>query len=86
MLSSPTPPISVEPIGPSAVRVTARSGATGRINALELPVSAERVRGFYAGTDLLAQEAFPELDADQLEFLITGTLAEEWAAMFGGGE
>lgn len=41
-----------------------------------------------ATKDKLVQEAFPNMNADDREFLITGITPEEWAAMFPkkGGE
>lgn len=32
------------------------------------------------------QDHFPELNADQREFLISGTTPEEWERLFGGDE
>jgi hypothetical protein len=32
------------------------------------------------------QDAFPQLDADQREFLISGITPEEWDATFGDDE
>jgi hypothetical protein len=39
----------------------------------------------YARGELL-QNAFPFLNPDEREFLLTGTTPEEWNAMFGEGE
>ena len=47
-----------------------------------IPVSAERVFNFITGKDLrVATAAFPELNADQREFIMTGCTPGEWKAM-----
>jgi len=47
-------------------------------------VSEKAVADWRAGT--LIQVAMPNLNADQREFLISGTTPAEWDAMFSGGE
>jgi len=42
------------------------------------------MRSYDAGS--LVQEAFPQLNADQREFLMTGFTPELWDATFGGDE
>jgi len=57
-----------------------RSAVSGKIHEMELPITQEQVDLWQDGE--LAQNAFPHLTADQREFLISGTTAEEWKALF----
>lgn len=45
---------------------------TGVVNTLDLPVTKEQLKLYADGA--LVQDAFPHLDADQREFIITGTM------------
>lgn len=62
-----------------------RSTLTGLTNSMDIPVSEERVRAWLKSDELI-QNAFPELTADQREFLMTGITPEEWNAAFGEEE
>jgi hypothetical protein len=58
---------------------------TGRRNAMTLPIT----RGQLARWDRregLAQDIFPDLGADQREFLMSGATPEEWVEVFGKNE
>jgi hypothetical protein len=48
-----------------------------------LPVDEDRIRQYFGGSRVLVQDLFPELDADQREFLMTGATPEEWKGIFG---
>ena len=48
---------------------------------LDLPVTQAQLDNYY-GHGLLLQEAFPDLDPDQREFIKTGITAEEWAKLY----
>lgn len=48
-------------------------------------VSEHKYKRWKTGNELI-QNVFPELDADQREFLMTGTTPAEWDKMFGGGD
>lgn len=52
----------------------------GTVNSLELDVTPEQVAKWEAG--MLVQEAFPNLSADEREFLITGLLPGEYDDLF----
>lgn len=54
---------------------------TGKTNTMDLPVTQEQLDRHAAGA--YVQEVFPDLDADQREFLITGLLPGEFDFMFG---
>ena len=53
---------------------------TGEINTMDLPVTLEQVKLYEDGA--LVQTAFPHLDADQREFLISGILPGDFEEMW----
>jgi len=53
---------------------------TGEINTMDLPVTPEQVKLYEDGA--LVQNAFPHLDADQREFLISGILPGDFEEMW----
>jgi hypothetical protein len=66
--------------------VTRKSQWSGKLNQLELPVTAQQIEDWRNGRSGLIQQAFPQLTADQREFLMTGVTAQEWEEMFPEGE
>jgi hypothetical protein len=66
------------------ISLTKRSNLTGKVNTVELPLTNEAyqlsLKAWRNGA--LIQKAFPTLDADQREFIMTGITAEEWNAHF----
>lgn len=61
------------------------SPVSGKINEMELPLTESE---YQKGVRLresgeLIQNAFPTLNADQREFLITGMSPQEWDKTFG---
>lgn len=60
--------------------VTRTSMLSGIKRTLDLPVTDEQCAAFERGA--LIQHAFPDLPADQREFILTGITAEEWSANF----
>jgi hypothetical protein len=62
------------------VIVQRRSPLTGEVNELDLPITLDQVTRWRAGA--LIQDVFPELTADQREFLITGVYPGEWKTLF----
>lgn len=65
-------------------RFTRRSALTGRMNIREIAVDPARVTEWEAlGTNAPhVQNAFPDLSADDREFLLNGTTPEEHADVF----
>lgn len=61
--------------------VTRRSIKSGIERTLDLPITEEQMQEWQLGKKLI-QEAFPNLTADQREFLRTGMTAEEWDDTF----
>lgn len=75
--------IEVFPISSDQCKVRRPSPLTKTVNEMVLPVSDVRVRSYLEGRDnRLVQHQFPELDAGQREFLMTGYTPEDWAQMF----
>lgn len=65
--------------GSHEMRVKRRCIITGRMNEMELPITEEQVERWKRG--VVVQKAFPQLTADQREFLISGMLPETWDAV-----
>jgi hypothetical protein len=60
------------------IKVTRRSIFSQRLNTMELPIDLEMFQVWRSGGGLV-QDVFPQLNADQREFLMTGATPEEWA-------
>ena len=58
-----------------------RSLVSGQVNEMDLQITQEQLNRWYEGE--LVQNAFPNLSADEREFLISGITPEEWESMFG---
>lgn len=54
---------------------------TGITRVLELPVNQAQLDAYAAG--ILVQDAFPNLTANQREFIKIGVTAEEWLTFLG---
>ena len=57
---------------------------TGKTHTKDLPVTQEQLDAYKAGG--LLQDAFPDLSADDREFIKTGVTKEEWDHVFGEGD
>lgn len=66
--------------GKDIARVTQRSPLTGKNNTMELQVTPEQIGIWQAGQ--LIQYAMPQLNADEREFLISGSTPDDWKTMF----
>jgi len=62
--------------------ISKKSTLTGVINAMDLDISEEQYLRYEARCEAV-QNIFFNLNAEQREFLITGTTSEEWNAAFG---
>lgn len=60
--------------------ITRTSHYSGVERTLDLPITAEQWARYRSGE--LIQVAFPHLNADQREFIMSGCTAEEWDEMF----
>lgn len=61
--------------------VQRKSKLTGVTHKINLPCTREQMQAWKNGT--LVQNAFPDLDADQRDWIVTGITKEEWDAAFG---
>jgi hypothetical protein len=66
------------------MEITRTSLATGTTRTLDLNVTLEQLNNYAQGA--LLQDAFPNLNPDEREFIKTGITAEEWDSLFGGEE
>lgn len=60
--------------------ITRTHPITGESNSLELDVTEEQCKAWEEG--MLVQYAFPNLSADEREFLLNGILPGEWDKLF----
>ena len=60
--------------------ITRTSLFSGKTNTLDLPVTEEQFAVYRGG--VLIQDAFPNLNEDQREFIMTGMLPDEWEELF----
>ena len=68
--------------------VEKRSPFSGQVHSMDIPLTKEE---YYDGlakhrSGALIQNAFPTLNADQREFILTGITPTEWAETFGEKE
>jgi hypothetical protein len=66
------------------MQITRISGMTGVEHTREIDVEQEQLDAWDAG--LLIQEAMPQLDADDREFIMTGITPSEWDDTFGSDD
>lgn len=58
---------------------------SGKVNQMDLPITQEQI-DMWEGMNWTIQKAFPQLDADQREFLLSGATPEEWLDAFPDDE
>lgn len=58
-----------------------KSDLTGIENKMDIDVTEEAIAA-WKSTGMLIQDAFPHLNADEREFLLSGATPEEWDAAF----
>ena len=68
------------------IQVTKQSIITRKMNTMELPITQEHLDMYETVGDILVQDAFPNLDIGQREFLISGITPQEWNETFGEEE
>lgn len=65
--------------------VTRCSPMTGKVNSMDLDVTAEQMLN-WKDHRMLIQDAMPQLSLDEREFVKTGFTPEDWARMFPPSE
>lgn len=63
------------------MRIIRTSRLTGNTSVMDLPITREQLAAWVDGE--LIQNAMPQLNADQREFVLTGITPDEWQAAFG---
>ena len=66
------------------LKITRKSLLSGITRTRELDITPQQAADYINGA--LLQDAFPNLSADDREFIRTGITAEEWEAAFGEDE
>ena len=61
--------------------ITRQSPITGEVNQRDLPVTAEQMARFVRRDENI-QNIFPDLSADDREFILTGMTKEDWDSLF----
>ena len=61
------------------MKITRTNPFNGEVNTLNIEVTDEQIQAYAAGA--LIQDAFPNLSADDREFIKTGITAESWENM-----
>ena len=72
---------AIEHIAENMVRITKTSMLSGQQGCMDLPIRQGQLDRWRNGA--LIQDAMPQLDADQREFLISGITPAEWNEAFG---
>lgn len=70
------------PIPLIMITVIRESPYSGEMNAMDLPITLEQLQRYQNGEDLI-QNIFPNLTAEQREFIKSGYTPEDWKAIFG---
>ena len=65
------------------MKITKRSDLTGSEHTMEIDVTHEQLDRYRTGGELI-QVVFPDLTADEREFIMTGITAEEWSTSMSG--
>jgi hypothetical protein len=63
------------------IKIERKSPKTGKINSMILDTTKELLDEYYAGSDRLVQDIFPNLNVDEREFIMTGYTVEDWSAI-----
>jgi hypothetical protein len=67
--------------------LTRKSGISGKISTMSINTTREKYQTWVLDPDRpLIQEAFPELTANEREFILTGITPEEWDGIFSKEE
>ena len=67
------------------MKIRKKSMLTGKDHVMDLPISKEKLE-YWHNSPAHIQDVFPELSADQREFLMTGITSDEWNNAFGDEE
>ena len=62
------------------MQITRTSPVSGITRSLEIPCTEKQMAAYKDGA--LTQDAFPDLTADQREYILTGITKDEWDRLF----
>ena len=63
------------------MKLTKKSPFTGIVHSMEIPITQKQLDNYESGNKLI-QVAFPNLTAEQREFIMTGITPREWNKTF----
>lgn len=66
--------------------LTRSSTLTGDYNSVVLPTTADKLYAWYRGEETFIQDFFPELNADEREFVLNGITSQEWDSLWGSDD
>lgn len=75
----------LEELEGNRTKLVRRSPFTGKLHETEFDLPFHQFLSYYAG-EALIQNAFPTLNADEREFIMTGITPEEWNSTLGPEE
>ena len=64
------------------MKITNTSPLTGKLNAMEIDCTLDQIKEYMEGLRSV-QAIFPNLNADEREFIKTGYTPSDWDTMFG---
>jgi hypothetical protein len=64
------------------IELTRKSDFTGKINSMVLNVTEKQLDDYFSDKGYI-QTIFPDLNADEREFIKTGCTPDEWKNIFG---
>ena len=59
------------------ITITKISQLTGKFNTMTLNITDAQLRAYQTGEGLI-QDVFPQLNADEREFMLNGSTPDEW--------
>lgn len=76
--------VTLSGLGEKMVKVSKKSMISGNVHEMDIPLTEEQLNEGYDKMDngVLIQDAFPMLDDDAREFLLTGITSQEWDKTF----
>jgi hypothetical protein len=66
------------------MKVVRTSMVSGKVREWDLDITEDQIIAYNNGA--LVQDAFPNLNADDREFLMTGITPDEWDSLWGSEE
>ena len=58
-----------------------KSLMSGKVHEMDIPITQTQLDAYYS-SGVMIDRMFPDLTADQREFIMTGITSQEWQTMF----